>query len=144
MAIPIANPIARGYNDASGNSPVAKDAAMGPGLATLSLAGPAGGLVGTPLDLARMGAVLMGDHFLTAATRAKAFPDVAGTYGLGFFCYSIAGHAVYGHDGRLGGARSAVRFDPSSGIAVAVMYNRGDPAPDDAAALLLAAALATR
>lgn len=140
----VANPIARGYNDAAGDHPVASDPAMGPGLATLSLAGPAGGLVGTPLDLARMGAVLMGDHFLAAATRARAFPAAAGTYGLGFTRYAIAGRAVYGHDGRLGGARSAVRFDPASGIAVAVLFNRGDPSPDGAAALLLAAALATR
>lgn len=114
---------------------------MGPGLATLALAGPAGGLVGTPVDLARMGAVLMGDHFLDATTRARAFPDTTGTYGLGFFRYAIAGRAVYGHDGRLGGARSAVRFDPVSGIAVAVMFNRGDPSANDAAALLFAAAL---
>jgi CubicO group peptidase (beta-lactamase class C family) len=64
-----------------------------------------------------------------------------GAYGLGFMRYSIAGRAVYGHNGRLGGTRTAVRFDPVSGIAVAVAWNRGDPDPDTAAALLLAAAL---
>ena len=134
--------IARGYEARDGGwSPVAADPTMGPGRATLSAAGPAGGLVGTPTDLARMGAIIMGESFLSAATRARAFPPYAGTYGLGFTRYSIAGHAVMGHDGRLGGVRSALRYDPATGIAVALCFNRSDPSPDAAAALLFAAAL---
>ena len=134
--------IARGYEARNGGwSPVAADPALGPGRAVLSAAGPAGGLVGTPTDLARMGAAIMGEGFLSAATRSHAFPPYAGTYGLGFTRYSIAGHAVMGHDGRLGGVRSALRYDPATGIAVALCFNRSDPSPDAAAALLFAAAL---
>jgi CubicO group peptidase (beta-lactamase class C family) len=134
--------LARGYDARNGGwIPTADDVVMGPGRAVLSAAGPAGGLAGTPLDLARLGAVVMGDAFLSAASRERAFPDSTGSYGLGFMRYSIAGHVVYGHNGRLGGTRTAVRFDPASGIAVAVAWNRGDPDPDTAAALLLAAAL---
>lgn len=135
-------PIARGYEARDGGwSPVASDPAMGPGRAVLSAAGPAGGLVGTPTDLARMGAAVMGEGFLSAATLERAYAPYPGTYGLGFTRYSIAGRAIMGHDGRLGGVRSAVRYDPISGIAVAICYNRADPSPGDAAALLVAAAL---
>jgi CubicO group peptidase (beta-lactamase class C family) len=134
--------LARGYDARDGGwVPTAGDGLMGPGRAVLSAAGPAGGLAGTPLDLARLGAVVMGNGFLSTASRERAFPDAVGAYGLGFMRYSIAGRAVYGHNGRLGGTRTAVRFDPVSGIAVAVAWNRGDPDPDTAAALLLAAAL---
>lgn len=135
-------PIARGYEARDGGwSPVASDPAMGPGRAVLSAAGPAGGLVGTPTDLARMGAAVMGEGFLSAATLERAYAPAVGTYGLGFTRYSIAGRAIMGHDGRLGGARSALRYDPVSGIAVALCYNRADPSPGDAVALLMAAAL---
>jgi CubicO group peptidase (beta-lactamase class C family) len=114
---------------------------MGPGRAVLSAAGPAGGLVGTPTDLARMGAAVMGEGFLSATTLERAYAPYPGTYGLGFTRYSIAGRAIMGHDGRLGGVRSALRYDPVSGIAVALCYNRADPSPGDAVALLVAAAL---
>jgi CubicO group peptidase (beta-lactamase class C family) len=135
-------PIARGYEARDGGwSPVASDPAMGPGRAVLSAAGPAGGLVGTPTDLARMGAVVMGEGFLSAATLDRAYAPYPGTYGLGFTRYSIAGRAIMGHDGRLGGVRSALRYDPASGIAVVLCYNRADPSPGDAVALLVAAAL---
>jgi CubicO group peptidase (beta-lactamase class C family) len=88
-----------------------------------------------------MGAVVMGEGFLSASTLARAYAPYAGTYGLGFTRYAIAGRAIMGHDGRLGGARSALRYDPISGIAVAICYNRADPSPGDVAALLMAAAL---
>ena len=134
--------MARGYYPAGGGwRPTGGENAFGPAMSILSVSGAAGGLVGTPADLTRMGAAIFGSDLLRDSTREVALSRWAGSYGLLGFRYYVDGRTVYGHGGRLGGARSQLFYDQASGITVAVAYSVADPDPNTAAAIILRAAL---
>lgn len=134
--------MARGYYPAGGGwRPTGGENAFGPAMSILSVSGAAGGLVGTPADLTRMGASIFGSDLLRDSTREVALSRWAGSYGLLGFRYYVDGRTVYGHGGRLGGARSQLFYDRASGITVAVAYSVADPDPNTAAAIILRAAL---
>ena len=104
----------------------------------MTAAGGAGGFASTPSDLVHWARALYGGRLLRAETLAR-LTDVRSTarfdptvpYGLGVQLVVIDGVPTEGHSGRLLGFRSAVRYVPERGIAVAVLTNqsRSDPGP---------------
>ena len=110
---------------------------VAPFRSVVTAAGAAGSVAASSWDLARWTRALYGGALLTPPVLG-AMLDVAATakyryavpYGMGVQQYKIDGRIAYGHGGRLMGARSAIRFLPSEGIAIAVVINtdRGDPA----------------
>ena len=110
-------------------------------------AGSAGAVASSSRDLAIWARALYSGRTL-GTDGSKAMLDFGASalvrapvpYGLGVEQFTVAGRMAYGHSGRLLGARSAIRYLPAEGIAVAVVINtdRGNPATI-ADALVLAA-----
>jgi D-alanyl-D-alanine carboxypeptidase len=109
-----------------------------PFTSVVTAAGGAGGYASTPADLVHWARALYGGRVLRAETLAR-LTDVRSTarydprvpYGLGVQVLAIDGVITEGHSGRILGFRSALRYVPERGIAVAVLANqsRTDPGP---------------
>jgi CubicO group peptidase (beta-lactamase class C family) len=109
-----------------------------PFTSVVTAAGGAGGYASTPADLVHWARALYGGRVLRAETLAR-LTDVRSTarydprvpYGLGVQILAIDGVITEGHSGRILGFRSALRYVPERGIAVAVLTNqsRTDPGP---------------
>ena len=110
---------------------------VAPFRSVVTAAGAAGAIAASSWDLARWTRALYGGELLNPPALG-AMLDVAATakyryavpYGMGVQQYTIDGRTAYGHGGRLMGARAAIRYLPSEGVAIAVVMNtdRGDPA----------------
>ncbi len=135
--------VAHGYRFASaGRTAKAIDLSDGtarvPFTSVVTAAGAAGGFASNARDLAMWAHALYGGEVLAPAY-LKAMVDVRRTaaaksaipYGYGVQALEIDGRPSVGHSGRLLGFRSAVRYLPDQGIAIAVLTNqsRADPAP---------------
>jgi D-alanyl-D-alanine carboxypeptidase len=133
---------ARGYRFASG----AKDAKpidlsdgtpVAPFTSVVTAAAGAGALAATSSDLARWARALYAGSVLEPESVQEMLDDMALTerfeptvpYGLGVQLVDIEGQRSLGHSGRLLGFRSAARWLPDDGIAIAVLTNqsRTDP-----------------
>ena len=101
-------------------------------------AGAAGSVAASAPDLARWARALYGGEVLQPRTLLAMMADATATaklkppypYGLGVQVFTIDGRLSFGHSGRLVGARSAVRWFPEVGVAIAIVTNesRLDPA----------------
>lgn len=110
-----------------------------PFTALTTAAGAAGSVAASSGDLARWARALYGGYLIAPELVQQMVDDAATTaslrpsypYGLGVQVFKIDGRTAFGHSGRLVGARSAMRWFPELGIAIAVMVNesRFDPAP---------------
>jgi CubicO group peptidase (beta-lactamase class C family) len=97
----------------------------------------AGGLASTPADLVRWARALYGGSVLSAGS-LRTMEDVSETtrlkaarpYGLGVQRLELGRHDTLGHSGRLGGYRSAMRYIPDQGVAIAVLTNQDRWDPD--------------
>lgn len=137
------NDVAHGYRFASSSTAApAIDLSDGtplvPFTSVVTAAGAAGGFASTARDLARWAHYLYGGEVLrpeyltamvdvgTATALKSSIP-----YGYGTQVVEIDGLTTLGHSGRLLGFRSAVRYLPDQGVAIAVLTNqsRTDPAP---------------
>jgi D-alanyl-D-alanine carboxypeptidase len=108
-----------------------------PFTAIITAAGAAGSVAASAPDLARWARALYGGDVLPAGALEAMVADATTTatlkpgypYGLGVQVFTIDGRISYGHSGRLVGARSAVRWFPEAGVAIAVVTNesRFDP-----------------
>lgn len=108
-----------------------------PFTSVVTAAGGAGGVAASARDLARWVQALYGGAILRPSSLA-AMVDVSDAgrykptvpYGLGTQVFEIDGRPTYGHSGRLLGFRSATRYLPAEGVAIAVLTNqsRTDPA----------------
>ena len=124
--------------DLSGSGPIE------PFTSVVTAAGGAGGFASTPSDLVHWARALYGGRLLRAETLAR-LTDVRSTarfdptvpYGLGVQLVVIDGVPTEGHSGRLLGFRSAVRYVPERGIAVAVLTNQSRSAPGPIVRVLL-------
>lgn len=120
-----------------------------PFTSVLTAAGSAGSVASSARDLAVWARALYSGQVLgpTGLTQmldfapTKSFFRYNDPYGLGVQQYPINGYITYGHDGRLLGARSTVRYIPSLGVSIAVVINtdRGDSAGIAAQLLTLVA-----
>jgi D-alanyl-D-alanine carboxypeptidase len=129
------------------------DLADGSGVApfrsVVTAAAGAGSLAGTSEDLARWARLLYSGEVLgpqgTAmllggfSTTAAYKPRVA--YGYGVQAVTIAGHASFGHSGRLLGFRGVLRHLPVEGLTIAVLTNQSRADPAVIAQALIAVAL---
>jgi D-alanyl-D-alanine carboxypeptidase len=129
------------------------DLADGSGVApfrsVVTAAAGAGSLAGTSEDLARWARLLYSGEVLgpqgTAtllggfSTTAAYKPRIA--YGYGVQAVPIAGHASFGHSGRLLGFRGVVRHLPVEGLTIAVLTNQSRADPAVIAQALVAVAL---
>ena len=116
---------------------VTDGSAIRPFTAITTAAGAAGSVAASAPDLARWARALYGGDVLAPAGLLAMTSDAATTsilvpaypYGLGVQVYTIDGRLSYGHSGRLVGARSAMRWFPEAGVAIAVVTNesRFDP-----------------
>lgn len=110
-----------------------------PFTAITTAAGAAGSIAASSGDLARWARALYGGYVIPKNLVRQMVDDAAITsslrpsypYGLGVQVFQIDGRTSFGHSGRLVGARSAMRWFPDLGIAIAVVTNesRFDPAP---------------
>lgn len=110
-----------------------------PFTAITTAAGAAGSIASSSGDLARWARALYGGYVIPMDLVNAMVDDAAATanlrpgypYGLGVQVFQIDGRTALGHSGRLVGARSAMRWFPELGIAIAVVTNesRFDPAP---------------
>jgi D-alanyl-D-alanine carboxypeptidase len=118
-------------------APVSDGTSIGPFTSIITAAGAAGSVAASAPDLARWARALYGGDVLAPGARLAMISDADTTltlkpgypYGLGVQVYEIDGRISYGHSGRLVGARSAVRWFPEAGLAIAVVTNesRFDP-----------------
>ncbi|MGP1674184.1 MAG: serine hydrolase, partial [Candidatus Limnocylindrales bacterium] len=100
-------------------------------------------------DLARWVQALYGGDVLRPTSLA-AMLDVSDAgrykpsvpYGLGAQIFDIDGRRTYGHSGRLLGFRSATRYLPADGVAIAVLTNQSRTDPAGIVRSLLKVALA--
>lgn len=116
---------------------VADGTSIGPFTSIVTAAGAAGSVAASAPDLARWARALYGGDVLPPGARLAMLSDADATltlkpgypYGLGVQVNTLDGRISYGHSGRLVGARSAVRWFPEVGIAIAVVTNesRFDP-----------------
>ena len=134
--------IAHGYRFASTSTAAAAiDLSDGtpltPFTSVVTAAGAAGGFASTARDLAQWAHALYGGkvlrpEYLAAMIDADATSALKSTipYGYGTQIVEIDGHKTLGHSGRLLGFRSAIRYLPDQGVAIAVVTNqsRTDPA----------------
>lgn len=135
-------PVARGYRFASTSTaatPVdlSDGTALVPFTSVVTAAGAAGGMAASASDIARWARALYAGSVLDEATVQAMVDDAEATaayepsvaYGLGVQVVEIGGSPTLGHSGRLLGFRSAVRWLPEEGIAIAVLTNqsRTDP-----------------
>jgi len=110
---------------------------ISPFRSVLTAAGSAGSIASSSRDLAIWARALYSGRLFGFGDLAEML-DFAATrsffvyddpYGLGVQQYVVGGRIAYGHDGRLLGARSAIRYIPSLDVSIAVVMNtdRGDP-----------------
>lgn len=151
---PAPTDVAHGYRFAS----PAKDAppidlsdgsTIVPFTSVVTAAGGAGGIAASARDLAHWVQSLYGGDVLRPSTLA-AMLDVSDAgrykpsvpYGLGTQVFDIDGRRTYGHSGRLLGFRSATRYLPADGVAIAVLTNQSRTDPAGIVRSLLRVALA--
>jgi D-alanyl-D-alanine carboxypeptidase len=135
-------PVAHGYRFASTSTEAkAVDLSDGtsvvPFTSVVTAAAGAGGMASSASDLARWARALYAGNVLSPETAQEMLDDVARTrpfkptvpYGLGVQVVTIDGDVTLGHSGRLLGFRSAMRWLPEEGVAIAVLTNqsRTDP-----------------
>jgi D-alanyl-D-alanine carboxypeptidase len=134
--------VAHGYRFASASRAAAAiDLSDGtpltPFTSVVTAAGAAGGFASTARDLARWAHALSGGdvlrpEYLAAMIDSDPTTALKSTipYGYGTQVVEIDGHRTLGHSGRLLGFRSAIRYLPDQGVAIAVVTNqsRTDPA----------------
>jgi D-alanyl-D-alanine carboxypeptidase len=139
---PAPTDVAHGYRFASASTAApAIDLSDGtplvPFTSVVTAAGAAGGFASTARDLARWAHYLYGGDVLRPeylAAMVDAGPTTslksAIPYGYGTQVIDVDGYKTVGHSGRLLGFRSAVRYLPDQGVAIAVLTNqsRTDPA----------------
>ena len=109
-----------------------------PFTAITTAAGAAGSVASSSGDLALWARALYSGYVIPEALVRAMVDDAAATaklrpsypYGLGVQVLRINGRTALGHSGRLGGARSVMRWFPDLGIAITVLTNesRFDPA----------------
>jgi D-alanyl-D-alanine carboxypeptidase len=108
-----------------------------PFTSVVTAAGAAGGFASTARDLAQWahhlyGGEVLRPEYLTAMIDPGATTALKSSipYGYGTQVVEIDGHKTFGHSGRLLGFRSAIRYLPDQGVAIAVLTNqsRTDPA----------------
>jgi D-alanyl-D-alanine carboxypeptidase len=135
-------PLARGYRF-TGPSPtqapieISDGTAIVPFTSVVTASGGAGVIAASSVDVARWAWSLYRDQVLEPGSVALMRADVALVarfrpripYGLGVQAATIGGFETLGHSGRFLGARSAVRYLPAEGLAIAVLTNqsRTDP-----------------
>jgi D-alanyl-D-alanine carboxypeptidase len=134
--------IAHGYDFAS----LAKTAvpidwsdgtAMMPFTAVATAAWSAGGVSATAADLARWGRALYGGSVLSPASVVRMADtsesdrlEPGAAYGLGLQRMSFGARWTWGHSGRLGGFRAAMRYVTDQGVTVVVLTNQDRWDPD--------------
>ena len=95
-----------------------------------SLAGSAGNLLTTPLDIAKFSKAIHGGGFLQPATLAEMHTDYSAQYGLGTFFIDIPGLPNWGHNGDL--IYKAIGFYfTEENMSLAVQQNDGRDADTD-------------
>jgi D-alanyl-D-alanine carboxypeptidase len=110
---------------------------ISPFRSVVTAANSAGDIASSARDLAVWARALYGGAVLSPpllqvmldVSRTAAFhPTVP--YGLGMEQYTVAGTVAYGHNGRLLGAKAAIRYLPEVGLAIGVVMNtdRGNAA----------------
>jgi CubicO group peptidase (beta-lactamase class C family) len=131
-------PVVRGWS--GGWMPGSLADGATPNRRILTVAGAAGGLVGTPADMARMGLYLFGQRGL-ADYRARLGPRSGDYTAAGARDIWVPGHgAGIGHSGDLSGARTCLVYLPGEDVAVAVAGNADGFEPCDLVARILDAA----
>ena len=122
---------------------------ISPFTSVVTAAGDAGDIAASSVDLARWARALYGGSVLQPASLA-AMLDVRHSiavgshhpYGFAMFQVTINGYRTVGHDGRLEGARAAIRYLPATGFTIAVATNQDRIGPDVFGASLLKIAMA--
>lgn len=135
-------PVAHGYRFGTGEAEERATDLTGKGpivpfASVVTAAGGAGAIAAPSVDVARWARALYGGAVLSEASLQEMVDDMARTepygpsvpYGLGVQLVDMDGVPMLGHSGRLLGFRSVVRFDPESGLTIAVLTNqsRADP-----------------
>ena len=134
--------VAHGYRFASASTAadpidLSDGTPLTPFTSVVTAAGAAGGFASTARDLAHWAHALYGGdvlrpEYLAAMIDSDATTALKSTipYGYGTQVVEIDGHRTLGHSGRLLGFRSAIRYLPDQGMAIAVVTNqsRTDPA----------------
>jgi D-alanyl-D-alanine carboxypeptidase len=147
-------PLAHGYRfepggadaraiDLTGSNPIV------PFTSVVTAAGGAGALAAPSVDVARWARALYGGAVLSEASLQEMIDDMARTepygptveYGLGVQRVEVDGVPMLGHSGRLLGFRSVVRYEPESGLTIAVLTNQSRADPGVLARSLLRVAL---
>jgi D-alanyl-D-alanine carboxypeptidase len=122
--------------------------AMMPFTAVATAAWSAGGIAATPADIARWGRALYGGSVVSPAA-LLAMVDTTesdrlgpgAAYGLGLQRMSLGIRRTWGHSGRLGGFRTAMRYVVGEGVTVVVLTNQDRWDPDRIVRALLDVAM---
>jgi D-alanyl-D-alanine carboxypeptidase len=121
---------------------------IAPFTSVTTAAGNAGAIAASSRDLAVWAFALYGGAVLEPASLA-AMEDVSRSlsvgsstwYGLGMTEAWFGGRRTFGHNGRLIGSRSSIRYLPDSGFAIAVVTNQDRYSPDVIGTALLKIAI---
>jgi D-alanyl-D-alanine carboxypeptidase len=114
-----------GYDDSGQHESVSYS--FGPGLLTQprtdpSVAGGAGGMWSTPVDLVHLIDALFAGRIVSANSLAT-MRDISGGSGMGLWPFSAAGQNGIGHAGAIEGYRALVAHFPEQGISIAYATN---------------------
>ena len=114
-----------GYDDSAQHESISYS--FGPGLMSQprtdpSVAGGAGGMWSTPVDLVHLIDELFAGHIVSAHSLAT-MRDMSGGSGMGLWPFSAAGLNGLGHAGAIEGYRALVAHFPEKGISIAYASN---------------------
>jgi D-alanyl-D-alanine carboxypeptidase len=123
---------------------------IAPWTSLTTAAGNAGAIASSSRDLAVWARALYGGAVLEPASLA-AMEDVSPSvalhaprrYGLGVMEEWFGGRRTYGHNGRLNGSRSSIRYLPAYGFTIAVVTNQDRYSPDSIGTPLMDIAIAS-
>jgi D-alanyl-D-alanine carboxypeptidase len=123
---------------------------IAPWTSLTTAAGNAGAIASSSRDLAVWARALYGGAVLEPASLA-AMEDVSRSvalhasrrYGLGVMEEWFGGRRTYGHNGRLNGSRSSIRYLPAYGFTIAVVTNQDRYSPDSIGTRLMDIAIAS-
>ena len=123
---------------------------IAPWTSLTTAAGNAGAMASSSRDLAVWARALYGGAVLEPASLA-AMEDVSRSvalhasrrYGLGVMEEWFGGRWTYGHNGRLDGSRSSIRYLPAYGFTIAVVTNQDRYSPDSFGTRLMDIAIAS-
>ena len=153
-AEPARGPLARGYRlTGRGSNTVATDLSDGSGIvpfrSVVTASAGAGSVAASSRDIALWARALYGGDAIdpeSLSIMLSGIDHVAAhqprvPYGLGVQAVLVGEHRTFGHSGRFAGFRSAMRWLPDEGLAIAVLTNQSRADPGALAARLLEIAL---